>query len=107
MAWEDADEWLQKRGIQRIIWSMEGRIRAGRGFADMLEQLANERHGTPLVEVTVEAAAAPIEIGEKRKALNGSILRVVRVEGQRVYWKNEKDFGSWTGLAAWRKREVV
>jgi hypothetical protein len=107
MAWEDATEWEQQDGLKTAIYRLESRVRAGRDFADMLEKLVNERHGTPLVEINVEAAKAPIKIGEKRRAVAGSILQVVRVEGQRVYWKNERGYGSWTGLRAWRKREIV
>lgn len=107
MAWEDADEWEQKRGIETAIIRIEGRVRAGRDFANMLETLANERHGTPLIVVKVEAAKAPIQYGEKRKTPNGKVLKVVRIEGARVYWKDEKGFGSWTGSSAWRKYEVV
>lgn len=107
MAWEEADKWEQEGGIKSAIYRLENKVRAGRDFATMLEKLVNERHGTPLVEVKVEAAKAPIERGEKRKALSGSILTVVRVDGGRVYWKDERGFGSWTGQAAWRKREIV
>lgn len=107
MAWEDAAEWQQQDGIKTAIYRIESRVRAGRGFADMLEQLANDRHGKPLVVVKVEAAKAPIQYGERRKAPNGRVLQVVRLEGQRVYWKDEKGYGSWTGTGAWRKYEVI
>jgi hypothetical protein len=107
IAWEDADKWQQEDAIKTAIYRLEGHIRAGLAFADMLEQLANERHGQPLFEVEVETGPTPIGMGEKRKAPNGKVLKVVRLQGQRVYWKDERGFGSWTGSSAWRKYELA
>jgi hypothetical protein len=107
IAWEDAAEWQQKDGIKSAIYRLESRANGGRGFADMLEQLANGRHGQPLVEAQVETSPAPIQYGEKRKAPNGKVLKVVKLVGQRVYWKDERGFGSWTGSSAWRRYELA
>lgn len=107
MAWEDAAEWQQVSGLRTAIMQLEGRARRGLGFADTLETLVNEVNGKPLYEVEVEKGPAPIQYGESRKAPSGKILKVVRLEGQRVYWKDERGFGSWTGASAWRKYELV
>lgn len=105
MRWEDAASWEQVDGIKTAIIQIENRVRGGLAFADMLEQLANERHGQPLIVENVEAGPAPIQVGEKRKTPNGKILKATRLERGRVYWKDERGFGSWTGSSAWRKYE--
>lgn len=106
-AWEEATAGERELGIQSAIYQIESRVRGGRAFADMLEQLANDRHGQPLFEVEVETGPAPILFDEKRKSPIGRVLSVVRVDGQRVYWKDEKGFKGWTGSSAWRKYEAV
>lgn len=105
--WADASDEERKRGVQVMIFKTENRIRAGRSFADQMESLADAVHGQPLYEIEVEKGPMPIQIGERRKAPNGKILSVVRLQGARVYWKDERGYGSWTGSSAWRKYEIV
>lgn len=100
-------KWHQIDVLKSIVWNMRNRAAAGRGFAKQLTDLANAVHGQPLREVVVEASAAPIPSGERRQAPNGQVLTVRYTERGRVYWKNERGFGSWTGVAAWRKYPTV
>lgn len=107
VAWEDADKWTREAGLTSAIYNLQNRARAGRAHADMMEQLADAVHGKPLINVEVETGPAPIKLGETRKAPNGKVLKVVRLQGARVYWKDERGFSSWTGSSAWRKYELV
>lgn len=107
--WNEASDWQQKRGVDRAIWGAESRIRAGRSFANDMEQLAMTVYGTDLKVVTIEDAPKPVEIGEKRKASNGvDTLICFCVKGARIWWKRESDGRkSWTGVGAWRKLELI
>lgn len=106
VSWDEADEYKQAHGLQVAIFALESRARMGRSFVKSLFGVADKAHGQPLIDVVVPVAAPAILIGEKRIS-NGKILLVVSVRGGRVYWKNERGFGSWTGTQAWRKLEQV
>lgn len=101
---KDAPEWAQRDAVRTAMYQAQNRARAGESFANQMEALVNQVHGQPLRVVEVEEGPAPIRSGEQRKSARG-VLTVTRVEGQRVYWKDEKGFKSWTGTQAWRKME--
>lgn len=104
---EDLSDYDRASALKTAEYALRNRARAGISFADDLEALADRVHGQPLRQVPVEEAPAPIAYGEKRVTDKGSVLTVVRVEGARVYWKNERGFKSWTGTQAFRKLPLV
>ena len=97
--------WEQKRQLESAIWNNRSRAKAARGYADMLEALAQRTHGTALITATPAPKAEPIALGEQRKTERG-VCTGFRVDGARVYWKDEKGFQSWTGTGAWRRLEL-
>lgn len=103
---KEAPEWAQREAVRSAIYGAQSRARAGESFADQMEALVNAVHGQPLREVPVEEGPAPVRAGERRKSPRG-LLTATRVEGARVYWKDERGFKSWTGTQAWRKMELA
>ena len=104
--YDQAPEWQQEHSLKGEVYQHESRARAGTSFANDMEALVNRVHGQPLIEVKLEPALALILSGEQRKSARG-VLTVSRVDGARVYWKDERGFKSWTGTAAWRRMENV
>lgn len=51
ITWEEAPEWQRKGAIGKLATQMKCRAAAGTRWADYMENLANELHGTELVEV--------------------------------------------------------
>lgn len=102
IAWADAADWQREQAVRSLVYGKRNRANIGRDFADMLEALANERNGKPLAEVAKPAPAEQIKAGEKRVAPNGKVLIATRQDGARVYWRDERGFGSWTGSKRWR-----
>jgi hypothetical protein len=100
-----ASAFQQQEAVKSLSWQTESRARSGESWARDFESLINSVHGTPLVEVKIEAPD-PILAGEKR-TLDGKTLMVRTAVGQRVYWTHERANGTilkgWTGIAAWRK----
>jgi hypothetical protein len=81
----------------------------GAQFADMLVEMADKYHGTPLIEVEKKEPPAPIYRGDKKISQNKSYTyECTRVEGGRVYYaldKNGARLNGWIGTQAWRKLE--
>lgn len=103
----EAPEYAQKEAVRSMIWKTTRRAEMGTSFANMMEGLADKVFGTELREVARAEAPAPIRHGETRKGTSGSILKVTRVDGARVYWISEKGTRGWTGTRAWRAFELV
>lgn len=59
VAFERAPAWLQADAVKRVASNAENRARMGTGFANDLERLAGELHGTALREVDVKPAGGP------------------------------------------------
>lgn len=102
ISWEEANELQRRKGLERAIYGTESRIRAGRSFADTMERIGDQYHGQPLVEVEIKDAPAPVQVGEKKQGAK-RVLTVYRVQGARVYHKDDAGFKGWTGIQAWRK----
>jgi hypothetical protein len=108
IAYEDADQYDQRQAREKLEWSLKMKAKAGESFIQILETVANEYHGKPLVQVTKQAPVQ-IEIGEKRFANNATYV-ATQLDGARVYFKAQKDekiWKSWIGSTAWRKMEKV
>jgi uncharacterized protein (UPF0248 family) len=104
--YEQANEYHQEEARKSAAWWAENRASQGESFAQGLKQIADLYHGEPLVEIEKSKTANPILIGEQRKSARG-VLTVTRVDGARVYWRDERGFVSWTGSRAWRNFELV
>ncbi|QRE00473.1 hypothetical protein [Burkholderia phage BCSR52] len=101
VAWEDANEWQRKSSLERAIYASESRIRAGREFCRDMLRIADEYHGKELVEVAKKEAPVAINVGDTKQGAKRK-LTAYRIDGARVYWKDEAGFKSWTGSRAWR-----
>jgi hypothetical protein len=102
----DAEAWVQRDAVQALAYRLQRRAELGTAFANGHEELANRVHGQPLQTVARPAAAAPILVGETRVLGNRNVT-AREVSGARVYWRDARGFGSWTGTQAWRKLAVV
>jgi hypothetical protein len=100
------DEYDQKEAVKSAIYKEESQVRLLIGLHKYLEDLLNVVHGKPLVEIT-KTETVKIKFGEKRIADNGSVMTVTRLDGARVYWKNERGFNGWTGSQAWRRFSLL
>lgn len=107
MPWEDGDTYEQRDALQSAAWSSRQHAKANREFAARLEKIADEFHGKPLLEVERAAGPAPILIGEQRKTKDGKTLTVYRVDGARIYYRDDRSFQSRTSSRAWRGFELA
>lgn len=73
VAFELAPAHHQEAAVAAAIYRHESQARHGKSFADGFEKLIAEKHGQPLREVKVDGPKT-IEIGEKRRAMNGKVL---------------------------------
>lgn len=106
VAWDDAPEWAQQETMSKAEYACRSRARSGALYAVDLEALLNAVHGKDLKQVDRDAKPVEIRIGERRDSKRGP-LTVVNVMGVRVYWKDERGFGSWTSTTAWRKQTLL
>lgn len=104
--WAEGTVYQKEEALKSAAHQAESRARAARSHADMLENLANLYHGQELRTVVVESGPAPILTGEKRTTARGECA-VTRVDGARVYWKDDRGFKGWTGSQSWRKFPLV
>ena len=104
--WHQADGYAQKKEREAQIWQLRNRADAGESQANMMMNVAANCHGRPLQEHVKPAPPAPIEVGDRRVSHRGVIV-CYRVDGARVYWKDEIGFKSWTGSRAWRQLEAA
>lgn len=112
VAWADAPEYLRAETLRAAIFQATRRAEMADAFANELETLANRVHGQALEVVTVAAAAAPIQAGERRVNENGTVLVAKYQSGARVYWvrvnpATGKSLTGWTGSRAWRALKVA
>lgn len=101
----DATPYQQQEGVNRLLFSIEGRIRAGDDFIQMLERAISLYHGKPLLEVAKQAAPEPILIGETRVSQRGRLL-VKTVTGGNVRWIDERGFIGKSSTRAWRQMQI-
>lgn len=97
----------QREAVASEKYRCESRARAALAFADDLEKLADQLHGTDLVVVQLAPAAARVQEGERRVCASGVLVARYQ-DGARVYWTRAKDgFRGWSGTQAWRGFEVA
>jgi hypothetical protein len=111
IAFADATLGQQERAVNIAVARAESRARMALGFARDLETLADQKHGTEVVTLTIAAAAPAILTGEKRFNSNGITLVARFTERARVYYAimraDGKSFQGWMGIAAWRKLPLI
>ncbi|CDQ10569.1 protein of unknown function [Acidithiobacillus ferrivorans] len=101
----DATPYQQQEGVNRLLFSIEGRIRVGESFLKMLERAISLYHGKPLMEVTKQDAPKPILTGEIRVSQRGR-LQVKTVTGGSVRWIDERGFIGRSSTRAWRQMQT-
>jgi hypothetical protein len=101
----DATPYQQQEGVNRLLFSIDGRIRAGEDFIQMLDRAILLYHGKPLLEVTKQDAPEPILIGETRVSQRGR-LQVKTVTGGSVRWIDERGFIGKSSTRAWRQMQI-
>lgn len=103
----EAPAHMQREAVEIAVMNLRGQARGLESHALMMRDFADKVYGQPLVEVKKIDGPAPILIGERRILGSGSVAIVIRVDGARIYWKNERGFKGWTGSAAWRRFEIA
>lgn len=107
IAWDRAADWQKEQAIKSLVFGLRRRAKIGYDFASMLEKIANERNGKPLIEAVKPEPAARIEKGEKRVNEGGRVLIAEYQDGARVYWKDARGYGAWMGSKRWRSLAKV
>lgn len=102
----EANEYMQKQTVESHIRNTQYRIKAGQAHAEYITALSTKVAGDELVKEFKADKPPVIQQGEKR-ILNGKVVSCRHTEGQRVYYKDERGFGSYTSPQAWRKLELV
>jgi len=105
----EGDDYQQRITLRKAIHDLTFKANMGAQFADMLIEVADKYHGTPLIEVEKKEPPTPIYRGDKKLSQNKSYTyECRRVEGGRVYYvldKNGAQLNGWIGTQAWRKLE--
>jgi hypothetical protein len=57
VAYADVPPYLQRQGQSAMEWNLRNRASAGTSYANHMEKLANDLHGTALTEVAKKKAA--------------------------------------------------
>lgn len=105
--WVEAPEWMQRDAVKSLVFGKRRRAKIGYDFANMLEKIANDRNGKPLIEAVKPEPTARIEKGEKRVNEGGRVLIAEYQDGARVYWKDARGYGAWMGSKRWRSLAKV
>lgn len=104
----EAPSYQQQDAVNAMIRNTKYRVKQGIEFGEWLLKVLFEVHGQALKEVNLDTKAPErVLIGETRVLPKGHKATVVRVQGARVYWKDERGFNSWTGTTSWRKLEKI
>ena len=106
VAFADAPKHMQEQTVENHIRNTQYRIDAGKSHAEYITALSVKVAGDELVKEFKADKPPVIQQGEKR-ILNGKVVSCRHTEGQRVYYKDERGFGSYTSPQAWRKLELV
>ncbi len=106
ITWEEANEYQRKKAVSIAVSQNYSRARQGEVFAQQMSELVNAVHGKELRQVALTDTPEPIKIGERKMSKRGP-LTVIRIDGARVYWRDERGKSSWTGSSAWRRMENV
>jgi hypothetical protein len=103
---DQAPEWSQKNRVESIIRNLQFKIKSGQNHITYMMDLLEKVYGTELLKEIKKPAPAQIMTGEKR-ILRDRVVTCKSVEGQRIYYKDERGFGSYTSPAAWRKLQTA
>ena len=101
-----ANKYMQEHAVAEHIRNTQYCIKAGQSHAEYITALSTKGAGDELVKEFKADKPPVIQQGEKR-ILNGKVVSCRHTEGQRVYYKDERGFGSYTSPQAWRKLELV
>ena len=101
VAWDKAEPFQRQDEVRAQVAYLRNRANSGESWADGMEKLANEFHGTALVEVVKPEAPAPILCGERRQAVRG-ILTAKSMDRGMVWWEDERGFKSRMSTRSWR-----
>ena len=101
-----ANKYMQEHAVAEHIRNTQYCIKAGQSHAEYITALSTKVAGDELVKEFKADKPPVIQQGEKR-ILNGKVVSCRHTEGQRVYYKDERGFGSYTSPQAWRKLELV
>jgi hypothetical protein len=108
----EATVYEQRDAIKRATWALRSRASSGESFANQLESIANEVHGTELIRVE-KKEVEPIRVNDKKiNKETGMVYTCFKVEGPRVWWttvrpSDNKILKSWMGSQSWRGLETV
>ena len=102
----DATAYQQREALEKLLFHLENRIRAGEGFIKMLEQTVTAYHGMPLLEAIKKDAPEPILIDETRISQRGRLQAKV-ITGGNVRWVDERGFVGKSSTRAWRQMQLV
>lgn len=105
----DAPDWAKRDAVSVLVRENEYRIRQGEALVNHLLKVLELVYGKALVEIDMTPKAVEVvRVGEVRKLENGREVKVVSVEGRRIYWVGiESGRKSWTGAGAFKKLEKV
>ena len=102
----------QRDASKSMAWALRSRASSGESFANQLESIANEVHGTELVKVE-KKEVEPICVNDKKtNKETGMVYTCFKVEGARIWWttvrpSDNKILKSWMGSQSWRGLESV
>jgi len=102
----EGDDYQQRMTLRKAIHDLTFKASMGAQFADMLVEVADKYHGTPLIEVEKKEPPAPICRGDKKLSPMKYTYECKSVQGARVYYVVDKDgarLNGWIGTQAWRK----
>jgi hypothetical protein len=101
----NATKYEQDQAAKMMEWKIRSRAKAGEDFAKYLAEVADQKHGTALVEVERKEALVPVSVGDQ-KTKDGKTYICRYVQGARVHYRmtrGEQTFKGWIGVTAWRK----
>ena len=101
----DAEEYEQVQAVKILEWNLRSRAKQGEDFADGLSMIADQTHGTALIEVERKEAPAAVKTGDQ-KTKDGKTYTCRYVQGARVHYRmtrGDNTFKGWIGIQAWRK----
>ena len=107
----EANEYRQQDIRKQLAWALNSKADAGEDFVKFMSALADKVHGTELVTIVKPQPAERIQAGDKRVNAKGLVMTAVRQDGQRLYFKYQredgKEFTSWISPRSWRTMQSV
>lgn len=98
----DAMPHEQRAALDTAIFRAQQDARHGEILIQSIEDAIKLYFGKPLLEVRKNPPPERIMDGEKRVSERRGVLHVKRVDGGRVYWEDERGFGSKMSTREWR-----